>query len=78
MICRECKTIFGDDEEHLSCDFCFKVWCDCCSEVVELTECSGCGHALCRSCIVAQYDPELDTHELYRYICPNCEEEIHN
>lgn len=73
MICHGCRTVFDGNEEHVSCDICFKVWCGTCKGTVEMLTCLACTLVMCRRCLVAEinYDEEVHTGRL---LCQNCDE----
>ena len=73
MICRECKTIIVEDDEYVSCDICFKVWCEACIEVAELLTCEDCNRLNCRHCSVTDIDPKTQDYT-GEVLCRYCEE----
>lgn len=79
MICNECNTIVGfeddgSDQSYLACNGydCHKVYCVNCVENENIIFfCYECRIHLCRWCIVSVRDPDDDSVELGTS-CPHC------
>ena len=81
MICNECKTIVGfeddgSDQPYMSCDAydCRKVYCqECVDNEDVMFFCHDCRINLCWWCIMSVRDPDDDSIELGTS-CPSCYE----
>jgi hypothetical protein len=84
LICNECKTIIGfedngSDQDHMSCDAydCRKVYCRKCVENEDVMFfCYKCEIHLCRWCIVSVRDPDDEDIELGTACTRCCEIDV--
>lgn len=82
MICKDCKTIIGFEEETdtTDCHVCRGVLCPVCTKEGDIWYCYKCDLVICDQCVTVvssdAHDDDIDDASESYTVCPLCGREV--